>query len=1138
MLMKSVYNTVTTAPKFIKTLGMAAVLVITGFSAHALSPAYYAPETILSSGKWVKIKTSGEGVHQITYDQLRDWGFSNPEKVSVYGYGATLHSDDTFSTSLPDDITPTYTHHEGDKLFFYSTADVTPSIVTETTVATRRNFYSTDVFYLLSDIENTSAETKIIEVNSGQAALTSHLALEYYEEELQNPTNAGAYFLGADIPPRGSLDLPVNVRNMDQGNTSWKKATFTAQFGVLHNFSTSLTLGLPAGLTSSNSTQTKNAAYYNFDSYINYKIGSTVVTINKAMEDGTHVFKANHPNGGQAFMAMDYYSMIYPRRSVMAEDSQMSMFFPAVTRMSNFALDAPEGTRVINVTKINDIFEHNLEYNDNISSYAGTFDRNYSASDPVCHLVAYNVNRPQMEVEFAGEVANQNFHAMETPDMVIITNADVMDAAEELAEIHRKYDGMDVAVVRHDLLFNEFSSATPDIMGYRRFLKMLYDRNPSKLKYVIMYGPSHWDNRAINVDKKDRLLIYETTAVDYSKCSTQAFGSDCYLGMLADGFTTGNITKTLQNVAVGRIPVNTSVEGSAINRKIEKYILSDPSTAVYNTALFMSDDGDKNQHIKQAEQLAQALQAEHDAMTIVRAHNSIYPWDRNDATLVRAVTTSTLKEGAGLFAFVGHGNQDGFGAENLWSRSVANTTSYTHFPLGLMASCDIFGFDTGGDNLGTLLLSKEDGGTIGLIASGRIVYGSLNQDLALSAVKAYAAAKPGTTFGDIWLHARNYPEFSENSNINDSQINLMCYNFGGDPALKIYVSGYRVKITDVNDKSGNDILTPFTTAPLEENSFGGCIVDSDDNIVEDFNGELVLQLYEAPYDVISLVRDENSDRAEVFTMDQDLLTTKTVNVVNGRFVTTVVAPTPMREGSKNRLTFHAKATDGRRADGLYDKMSIIAPSDYEMSTEGQNPVIDLLNVSRKDGGSELAAYSNANVLRAHGSVDAVGLNTSRSIGASSTLTIDHLPFTGLNSYIKIDDDHRWSLEVPLAALEPGTHSAVLTIADNAGRRVSESINFTCGAQKSVELIADVTTVRDNVTFDVVHDLDGISESLLVVEDRLGNAVLKAVNGTFPLTVNLAETNAADGHYQAYVKIISESGTASSQRLPLVLIKKQ
>ncbi|MDQ9827223.1 C25 family cysteine peptidase, partial [Acinetobacter baumannii] len=71
------------------------------------------------------------------------------------------------------------------------------------------------------------------------------------------------------------------------------------------------------------------------------------------------------------------------------------------------------------------------------------------------------------------------------------------DEAERLAQFHREYDRMDVTVVNQDEIFNEFSGGNRDAMAYRLFCKMLYDRDPNKFKYLLLFGKGTYDNRMI-----------------------------------------------------------------------------------------------------------------------------------------------------------------------------------------------------------------------------------------------------------------------------------------------------------------------------------------------------------------------------------------------------------------------------------------------------------------------------------------------------------------------------------------------------------------------------------------------------------------------------------------------------------------
>ena len=49
----------------------------------------YADQSILSSGKWVKIRVSESGVCRMSFEQLSEAGL-NPSQVRVFGYGGAM----------------------------------------------------------------------------------------------------------------------------------------------------------------------------------------------------------------------------------------------------------------------------------------------------------------------------------------------------------------------------------------------------------------------------------------------------------------------------------------------------------------------------------------------------------------------------------------------------------------------------------------------------------------------------------------------------------------------------------------------------------------------------------------------------------------------------------------------------------------------------------------------------------------------------------------------------------------------------------------------------------------------------------------------------------------------------------------
>ncbi len=46
--------------------------------------------SVLSSGKWYKIKILHDGIYKLTYEDIKTMGFSDPSAVRVFGNGGTM----------------------------------------------------------------------------------------------------------------------------------------------------------------------------------------------------------------------------------------------------------------------------------------------------------------------------------------------------------------------------------------------------------------------------------------------------------------------------------------------------------------------------------------------------------------------------------------------------------------------------------------------------------------------------------------------------------------------------------------------------------------------------------------------------------------------------------------------------------------------------------------------------------------------------------------------------------------------------------------------------------------------------------------------------------------------------------------
>jgi hypothetical protein len=219
------------------------------------------------------------------------------------------------------------------------------------------------------------------------------------------------------------------------------------------------------------------------------------------------------------------------------------------------------------------------------------------------------------EPKLVGRITNQNHHAAEAADMVIVipTTQTLLAQAERLKALHEEHDGLRVQIIPADELFNEFSSGTPDANAYRRYLKMLYDRAETEEdmpKFLLLLGDGAWDNRMLvsdwsNCSPDDFLLCYES---DNSYSATHCYVSDDYFCMLDDEEGGRLVTSDKADVAVGRITARTAEEAEIAVDKIEGYMNNKEAGAWQNVVCFLGDDGNQNQHMADADSVAKSVE--------------------------------------------------------------------------------------------------------------------------------------------------------------------------------------------------------------------------------------------------------------------------------------------------------------------------------------------------------------------------------------------------------------------------------------------------------------------------------------------------------------------------------------------------
>ncbi|HCJ47417.1 MAG TPA: Por secretion system protein, partial [Prevotella sp.] len=115
----------------------------------------YAPHSVLSSGRWVKIRVPSSGIYQLSSSLVRQAGFSDINKVKIYGYGGNLQDEVLDGNTLKalDDLPEVEQCIVGGKHLFYAKGPVSWS--SNTAARRTRNFYSDYGYYFLTESNDT-----------------------------------------------------------------------------------------------------------------------------------------------------------------------------------------------------------------------------------------------------------------------------------------------------------------------------------------------------------------------------------------------------------------------------------------------------------------------------------------------------------------------------------------------------------------------------------------------------------------------------------------------------------------------------------------------------------------------------------------------------------------------------------------------------------------------------------------------------------------------------------------------------------------------------------------------------------------------------------------------------------------------
>lgn len=723
-----------------------------------------------------------------------------------------------------------------------------------------------------------------------------------------------------------------------------------------------------------------------------------------------------------------------------------------------------------------------------------------SAYTAVQHASHPDLNVSPGVPEYVYNITNQDLHADKDIQMVIVipTTQKLREQAERIKTLHERNDGMTVKIVPADELYNEFSSGTPDANAYRRYMKMLYDKaeNEEQMpRYLLLFGDCAWDNRMNSGAWKgynpDDFLLCMESENSFSK--TDCYVDDGFFCCLDDGEGGSPERTDRQDIAVGRFPVRNADEAKILVDKTIAYIENKNAGAWQNTVMFMGDDGNGNQHMKDADLAANLVATLNPALHVKKVMWDAYTRQTSSTGNSYPDVTNIIKQqqqaGALVMDYCGHGSETSISHERVLLLNDFKEFVNDSYPLWITASCDIAPFDGQTDNIGEYALLNSKGGAVAFFGTTRTVYVDRNRAINLSYLRALFTPQEGkyVSIGEAQRIAKNNL-LSSNITINgvkvtnpdgvDLTINKLQYSLLGDPALVLKIPTQQAVVDSINGVAVSGTESVSIKVGQTVRVYGH--IEKDRQLDASFNGVITAVVRDSEETIVCKLNDTTSDGADeafVYNDRTKILFNGQDSVQAGRFTFSFAVPKDINY-SDDAGQINLYAVDNSKtlmANGVNERM-IIGGSDISRNDSIGPSVYCYLNSPQFiNGGTVNTTPYFVAVIS-----DEDGLNTTgNGIGHDLELIIDgEMAKTyNLNDNFVYDFGSytSGSTYYNIPALEPGPHKLKFRAWDILNNSSTTELAFT--VVKGLEPDFFSVGLSDNpakgsTTFIINHDRTG------------------------------------------------------------------
>ncbi|BDD00144.1 peptidase C25 [Persicobacter psychrovividus] len=1017
------------------TFFIALIMVIMG-----TSTAFAEGVSQLSTGKWVKLKVTRNGVYKVDRNMLASMGFDvdqlDPRKLAVYGKpGGMLPqpNDQNQIDQLAEMAIEVTGEEDGrfdntDLLLFY--AEGPDRIYYDDAsdfISTEKNLYSRDAYVFLTLKAETGKRLSTSEDQQTGTIFNTFTEVIAHEEETYNLLGeSGRMWFGERFAEQGSKTLDFNVAGLSSdGTLSVELRTLNTTFG-----SSDFNVAVNGNALGTLKVDGISDASYSDKGILGqgYFSAPSVLVVDpnsQALNFTITLSSSNQPNRYYGYLDalginVERKLQLYDGMTVFSQKRAVGQEFQQYQ-----VANANSNTQVWNVTD----FQNASNQNARLSGATLTFGTNGTAWQ---QFVAFNPSE-SLTPEFIEDLPASDLRSQTNVDLIIISPAEFMSAATELAK-HRTAQGLSVQVADLANIYNEFSFGAQDISAIRNYARYVYEKGNHQLKYLLLFGDCSFDYLDRSSKDTNFVPVYE------SRNSTHpiySHSSDDYFGFLEanEGAWEENRSgdHTLE-IGIGRLPVQTLEEANILVQKLKNYDQS-PMGDWKSKVIYVADDGDNNLHQKQANEIAQLVHQEAPAFCPEKIFLDAHIRDsgnRGRSAATEKAIQKAFHDGAFLISYQGHGSFDQWANENIFTiPHIYELNNSEHLPIVITATCDFGVYDHPNIESGAeLLLKRAEGGAIAMVTTTRKVFASTNQKLNIAFTHAlFQRQQDGSRprLGDVIRMTKN--------NALEGAVNR---NFAllGDPSMPLGTAKQEVQFNTINGQSIDQLPN---IAALDHVHIEGQVNKADGVINPQFSGIVNVKLFDKALQEETLgFRDPKM----IYDVYENSLFNGQATVKNGLFSVDFVVPKNIIY-KKDLGILQAYAydnTDQQDALGGTNHLTIGGTSDQPAVAE-RKPEINLFinDTLFAEGGMTPQDFSLIGQLKS-----SVGIQISpNNIGQNPTAKLDDQAPEPLNKFIRsaVDDYTTAWIDYPFEGLQEGPHQITVKAYDNTNQMAEGTLHF-------------------------------------------------------------------------------------------------